>query len=261
MLKKTLSVSIVSFNEEENIGRTLKSIVDIADEIVVVDSNSTDKTREIALSYGAKVFIEDWKGYINQKNSALEKCKGDWILCLDCDEVVTKELKEEIVTAVGVSGIDGYFINRRTVYLNKELKYVWQPDWKLRLVRRSASPRWTGYDPHDSLSIDGQTRRLKGILLHYPYKNVNHHFMKLIKYARTAALSYKEMNKSFKFYHLIFNPVFAFLKQYFLKRGFLDGFRGLIVAFSSFFYVFLKYLFLWEEENKEEKKSNERSKL
>ncbi len=248
MLKTTLSVAVISFNEEDNIERTLKSIVDMADEIVVVDSHSTDKTREIALSYGAKVFIEDWKGYINQKNSALEKCKGDWILCLDCDEVVTEELKDEIIRAIDTTKIDGYFINRRTVYLNKELKYAWQPDWKLRLVRRGASPRWTGYDPHDSLCINGKTGRLKGILLHYPYKDLTHHFMKLIKYARISASSYKEMNRRFRIYNLIFNPIFSFLKQYLFKRGFLDGFRGFIAAFSSFCYVFLKYLFLWEIE-------------
>jgi len=248
MANKTLSVAIVSFNEEENIGRTLKSIADFADEIIVVDSNSTDKTREIAISYGAKVFLEDWKGYVNQKNSALEKCKGDWILCLDCDEVVTEELKSEIIKAIDIPGIDGFFINRRVVYLNKELKHAWQPDLKLRLVRRMAFPRWTGYDPHDSLIINGKTGRLKGILLHYPYKNIDHHFMKLINYARISASSYREMNKKFKLYKLIFNPIFAFLKQYLLKRGFLDGFRGFIVAFSSFCYVFLKYLFLWEKE-------------
>ncbi len=243
-----LSVAIVSFNEEEDIGKTLESIRDIASEIVVVDSHSTDRTREIASSYGARVFEEDWKGYVGQKNSALEKCTQDWILSLDCDEVLTPELKKSIIDAISDPRADGYLINRKTVYLGRPLNYAWQPDWELRLVKKSAKPRWRGYYVHESLQINGKTKKLKGDLLHYSYKDLQDHLTKLVRYSRLAACSYKDIGKRFSFPKLIFHPLAAFMKQFIIKRAFLDGFRGLIVAMSSFFYVFLKYLFLWEIE-------------
>lgn len=248
--KLPLSVSIISFNEEEDLPKTLKSIEDIASEIILVDSHSKDKTREIALEFGAKVFVEDWKGHVAQKNSALSKCTQEWILSLDCDEVVTEELKEEIIHVLRNPSADGYLINRRTVYLGKPLKYTWQPDLKLRLVRRGASPSFIGYDPHDSLKIEGKVERLKGEILHYSYKDIYDHFTKVVNYSRIAATSYRKMGKRFKYVNLFFNPFYAFMKEFFLKKAFLDGIRGLIVASSESYYTFLKYLYLWEEERK-----------
>ena len=178
-----LSVSIISFNEAANIGRTLDSIQPIASEIIVVDSHSTDNTRQIAEKKGAKVFDEDWKGHIRQKKSALEKCSQPWILSLDCDEVVSFELREAIIEAVKEGNRPGYRCNRRTFYLGKLLRYAWQPDWKLRLVRKDADPRWVGYDPHDRLQIAGQNGRLKGDLVHYSYADLRDHLQRLVKYA------------------------------------------------------------------------------
>lgn len=246
--KYPISVAIVSFNEEKDIKKTLESIRDIAAEIIVVDSHSTDRTREIAKDFGAEVFEEDWKGYVGQKNSALQKCTQEWILSLDCDEVVTPELKSSIIDAISNPVADGYLINRKTVYLGRPLNYAWQPDWKLRLVKRGAMPRWGGYDPHDSLEIDGKIEKIRGDLLHYSYKDLHDHLTKLVRYARLSAQSYQKIGRRFSFLKLIFHPLGAFMKQFIIKRGFLDGFRGLIVAFSSFCYVFLKYLFLWEME-------------
>ncbi len=244
--KYPFSVAIISFNEEKDIKKTLESIRDIAAEIIVVDSHSTDRTREIAEALGAKVFEEDWKGYVGQKNSALQKCTQEWILSLDCDEVVTPELKSSIIDAISNPVADGYLINRKTVYLGRPLNYAWQPEWKLRLVRKSSMPQWEGYDVHETLKIKGKTEKLQGYLLHYSYKDLHDHFTKLVKYARLSAQSYQKIGRRFSFLKLVFNPLGAFIKQFIIKRGFLDGFRGLIVAFSSFFYVFLKYLFLWE---------------
>ncbi len=241
-----LSVAIVSFNEEGDIEKTLESIRDIASEIIVVDSHSTDRTREIALSYGAKVFEEDWKGYVGQKNSALEKCTQEWILSLDCDEVITPELKGSIINALNKPEADGYLINRKTVYLGRPLNYAWQPDWKLRLVRRDASPRWGGYAVHEALMVKGKIEKLRGDLLHYSYKDLYDHLNKLVKYAKLSAQSYHKEGKRGGLLKILFHPLGAFLKHLILKRSFLDGFRGLIVAFSSFCYVFFKYLFLWE---------------
>ena len=234
-----LSVSIISFNESANIGRTLDSIKAIASEIVVVDSHSTDNTLEIAEASGAKVFVEDWQGHIRQKNSALQKCTQPWILSLDCDEVVSPELREAIVSAVNEGVRPGYRINRRTFYLGKLLRYAWQPDWKLRLVRKDAGPRWTGYDPHDRLEIDGRCGRLNGDLIHYSYADLKDHIQRLVAYAEITAFSYHQNGKRFHWHHLLINPPAAFLKKFALKRAFLDGSQGFIVSMSSFIYVFL----------------------
>jgi glycosyltransferase involved in cell wall biosynthesis len=245
--KLPLSVAIISFNEEENIGKTLDAVKEIASEIVIIDSHSTDKTVEIAESFGAKVFIENWKGHVAQKNSAIEKCTQQWILSLDCDEVVDKQLLDSIVDAVNNPKADGYRINRQTYYMGKYLKYSWQPDWKLRLVKKECSPKWGGYDPHDVLSIKGSTRKLNdGYLLHYSYKDIYDHYQRMIKYAKVAATSYDKNGRKFSYFSLFTKPAFAFIKKYFIKRGFMDGFEGLAVAVSSFIYVYLKYLFLKE---------------
>jgi len=243
-----LSVSIISFNEAANIGRTLDSIKTIASEIIVVDSHSTDDTRKIALKYGANVYAEDWKGHIRQKNSALEKCTQPWILSLDSDEVVSEALCAAIVAAVRTPGRSGYRINRRTFYLGKLLRYAWQPDWKLRLVRKDADPLWAGYDPHDRLEMAGRSGRLKGDLIHYSYTDLRDHMQRLVTYAEITANSYHKNGKRFQWHNLLINPPAAFLKKYVMKRAFLDGSQGFFVSMSSFVYVFLKYCFLWEIE-------------
>ena len=246
--KLRLSVSLISYNEESDIGRTLSSIEDLASEIIVVDSHSTDKTREIAESYGARVFEEDWKGHIAQKNSALGKCTQEWILFLDCDEVVSDELKKKIIEKVKSPEAEGYMINRKTYYMGRFLKHVWQPDWKLRIVKKSSKPTWEGYDPHDILNINGSIKKLDGDLYHYSYRDIEDHFYKTVKYAKIFAQSQCERGQKFKWYKPLLNPVSAFVKVFFVQRGFLDGYRGLIIAASSFTYTFLKYTFLWELE-------------
>lgn len=246
--KLPISISLISFNEEDNIARTLESIKDFASEIIVLDSHSTDRTREIAKSHNAKVYEEDWKGYVEQKNSALEKCTQKWILALDCDEVVSKELKDSIINAITCPDAEGFYLNRKTYYSDKLLKHVWQPNWKLRIVMKSSNPRWHGYDPHDVLKINGTSKKLKGDLYHYTYKNVEDHFKRTIKYAKLAAQSYYKNGKKFKWYKPLLNPLVGFVKIFILQRGFLDGYHGFIVAASSFIYTFLKYIFLWEIE-------------
>jgi len=249
MEKLPLSAAIVSFNEEGNIGRTLESIKDLAVEIVVVDSHSTDKTREIAKNYDAKIYEEDWRGYIYQKNSALEKCTQRYILSVDCDEVVSSELKESIIEAVENQEADGFYVNRKTYYLGRFLEYTWQPEWRLRLVKKSATPKWVGYDPHGSIHIEGKTKKIKGNLYHYSYKDIEDHFNRTVRYPRQSAEAYYRMGRRFKIYNLTINPLVAFIKIYFIRKGFLDGIRGFSVAGSVTFSTFLKYLYLWEIEN------------
>lgn len=258
MPKLPLSVSIISFNEEENIERTLASIADIASEIIIVDSFSKDRTVEIAKNFGANVFLEEWKGHISQKNSALEKCTQKWILALDCDEVVTSKLKSSVVEAIQKDEKIGYYLNRKTYYLGKLLNCAWRPDWKLRLVRRDCNPRWEGLDPHDTLKASCPTTKLKGVLLHYSYKNLKHHFEKAIYYADLSAQTYQRLGRKFHLHNLLFNPVFSFVKLYFIDFGFLDGIRGLFAGVSAFVSTFLKYAFLWEMELQEKNNGEDR---
>lgn len=245
-----LSVFLISYNEEENIGRTLESIQDIASEIILVDSHSTDRTRDIAKEYGVKIYEEDWKGHIAQKNSALEKCSEEWVFSLDCDEVVSDRLIKSIVEVVKRSESSGYEVNRKTFYMGRFLEYVWQPDWKLRIAKRSLNPKWEGYNPHDILKISGPSTKLNGYIYHYTYKSIEDHFDRTVKYAKIAAQSYHERKRSFRWHKQLFSPLVAFVKVFILQRGFLDGYRGFIVATSSFIYVFLKYVFLWELNKK-----------
>lgn len=246
-MSKSLSISIITFNEEANIGRTIESVARLADEIIVVDSHSSDRTREIAIAMGAKVFDEDWKGHIAQKNSALAKCSCDWVLSIDADEVVSPELLEEIRNALPDGNIDGYYINRKTHYLGRLLEHAWQPDWNLRLVRLGCAPKWDGLDPHDRLEISSKrTKKMRGHIVHYSYTGIAHHFVKTIDYARISAKSYMAKGRKATFANLTINPIYAFLRLYFADGGWRDGTWGLIAAFSSMTGTFLKYAFLWD---------------
>lgn len=252
MARSTLSVAIITYNEEENLSRTLESVCDIASEIIIVDSNSKDRTVEIARSFGAKVYIQEWLGFTKQKNSLIDKCSSDWILFIDADEVPSKELIKslDLLLEEGSENV-AYKLNIRTFYLGKLLKHSWQPDIKLRLVRREACPLWQGDEVHEVLSL-GDTKQyskislINGDITHYSYKNIYHHFEKTIKYAKLQADSYYNRGKKPSLLKLIFNPFFSFIKLYFIHLGFLDGKRGLIAGMSAYIYTFLKYAFLWE---------------
>ena len=249
-MKKKLSVAMICFNEEKRLAKTLEAIKNIADELVIVDNGSTDKTLEIAASFGAKIFHEDWKGHVAQKNSALAKCTCDWILALDADEVVTAELNIEISNAIKNANYVGYSFKRKTYLFGKFLEYAWQPDRKLRLVQKNANPVWKGVDPHDVLTVNGKTKNLANFVEHYSYKNMADHLTKTIKYAQTSAFEYHKSGKKFKLTSLLFNPPFKFFKEYFLKNGFLDGVRGFYAAFGALIYTYIKYFHLWELEQK-----------
>lgn len=246
--KPPLSVALISYNEEENIARALGSVGEIAGEMVVVDSNSTDRTVDIAMDCGARVFNEDWKGFRDQKNSALAKCTSEWILCIDCDEVVSNELRDSISNAMRDKGQSGYYLRRKTYYAGRLLRFSWQPDKKLRLVRRSANPCWKGDLVHEYLSVDGGTGNLAGPLYHYSYRDISAHFQRTVKYARLSAESYVMQGKRFHIHNLLLNPVLKMIRRYFLQLGFLDGVAGLTAAFSTMVFTFLKYVFIWEIE-------------
>jgi glycosyltransferase involved in cell wall biosynthesis len=247
---RSLSVSIISFNEEDNIGKCLEAIQDIATEIIVVDSHSTDRTVEIALHYGATVVSEDWKGFTLQKNSALDKCRCDWILALDCDEVVSPTLKSSIISAVDHGLYEGFWVNRRTYFLGRWINHAWYPDWNLRLIKRGTA-QWQGGDIHECLRTTSHTKQLDGDLYHYSFKNLQDCLAKTVRYATIAANAYHRNGRSIRWHKLILNPLHGFFKHYILKRGFLDGWQGFILSVMNGITIFLKYSLLWEAIQKD----------
>jgi len=243
-----LSVCLISFNEEHSIKRVLESVADIASEIIVVDSHSSDATVSLAQELAATVHSIEWQGFTKQKNTALQFCTQPWILCLDCDEVLTPELKNNIIQTVQHGVHTGYMISRKTHYLGKLLHYAWQPDWNTRLVHRDAQPLWVGNNVHEQLTVNTPVLRLQGYAEHYSYKNLHDHFNKTLLYAQMSAADYHQRGRTFSLLNLLFNPWVAFIKLYVIHQGFRDGIRGLIAGFSTFVYTTLKYFYLWEKK-------------
>lgn len=250
MKRSTLSVAFIAFNEEDRIGEAIASIKDIADEIIVVDSCSTDKTVTVAKQLGAKVITHAWKGFVAQKNYLFSQCSCDYILNLDCDEIITKDLADEIQKTLSSPQFAGYTINRKTRYFGKLLRYSWQPDLCLRLVSRASNPIWQGKYVHESLKINGFIGKLDNYMEHNSFRSLSDQYLKTVKYAQLAAKQNLENGKRFSWGKLIFSPWVYFIKQYFIKRGFLDGYRGLLVAISGFIYGLLKYQFMLEDRIK-----------
>lgn len=243
-----LSVAVITLNEEVNLPRCLGSIRDLAAELVIVDSGSTDRTQEISRQMGALFIAQPWLGFTRQKNFALERCSQPWALCLDADEAVSPELAEAIRRAfASPPSVNGFELNRRTSYLGKWIWHAWYPEWCLRLVRREAA-RWAGADPHPSLSVTGATAKLSGDLLHYSYGDLQEHLERTLRYARTSADTMALAGRRCCWYHLVISPWFALGKRLILKQGFRDGWRGWIIAYSSFLAVFAKYAFLAEQQ-------------
>lgn len=244
-----LSVAIITLNEERNLPRCLDSVKDIAAEIVVVDSGSTDRTVEIAQGYGAKVVHNPWPGHVKQKNFALERCTHEWALSLDADEALSDELRQALVRLYErpEAMADGYLLNRRNNYLGQWIRHAWYPEWRVRLVRRGKA-RWAGRDPHDRLDVQGRVERLTGgDFLHWSYRDLEHHLQTTVKYARIGAQAYLEQGKGFRWHKFLFSPAARFLKTLILKQAWRDGWRGVLISYTSAFSVFAKYAFLLEE--------------
>jgi glycosyltransferase involved in cell wall biosynthesis len=241
-----ISATIICLNEERNIQRCLESL-SFADEIIVVDSGSRDRTVEICRRYTDHVMYHPWPGHVEQKNYALDQAQYDWILSLDADEVVSPQLKESILNALqnDHGKYDGYRVNRHVYYLGRWINHCWYPEYKIRLFRKSKG-RWTGRNPHDTVSLRGTYRDLKGDLEHYTYRNISQHLQTIDSFSSIGAREAFERGRATHLSNLIFNPLFRFFKLYFLKRGFLDGVPGFIIAVLGSYYCFLKYAKLWE---------------
>ncbi|MDF1573704.1 MAG: glycosyltransferase [Bacteroidales bacterium] len=250
-----LSAVIISHNEEKNIGRCLESLKDLADEIVVVDSYSSDRTGEICKSFGA-VFIQHiFHGHIEQKNWAIQQASSPYILSLDADECLSEALARSIAAVKKDWVYDGYYFNRLTNYCGKWIRHTsWYPSPKLRLWD-SRKGSWGGVNPHDKFILDkGATKKhLKGEILHYSYYNLSEHISQINAFSTIAANSYFQQGKRSRFWDILVRPMSRFLKDYLLRLGILDGYYGLQISVNSAHAVFLKYvkLRILHQEQKE----------
>lgn len=245
--RANLSACIVAFNEADRIAACLASLT-FCDEVVVVDSHSTDATRAIAAANGARVIERDWPGYRAQKQFALEACAHDWVLCLDADEVVSDTLRGEIETlrAGGFAGnAAGYSMPRCTEYFGRMIRRGgWYPDRKLRLVDRRRG-RWSGREIHEKMTADGPVQKLAGELEHYSYRDLADQLVRLERYAELMARAMHAEGRRARWWNLCLSPLWRGFRDLVLKRGLLDGWRGFAIASIEMNYVRQKFLKLW----------------
>jgi len=246
-----LSLSIVSRNEEANIGRCLASASGLAAEIVVVDSGSTDRTCEIVEGFGGRVVHQSWLGYRDQKNVALSHCVQPWVLALDCDEELSPELRASIEAFFTDGSADKYAgaeCNRKVWFMGRWIMHGdWYPDRKLRLFLREKS-RWAGSPEHDYIELEGRTLRLKGDLHHFSFPSVNRYIEKINVFADIFLERQKAAGKKWSLATNLFRPWWRFFRSYFIRRGFLDGFPGFWIAVSIAFSAFVRYSRKYEDE-------------
>ena len=244
--RPSLSACIIARDEEDRLPACLDSL-GFCDEVLVVDSHSRDRTREVAAARGARVVQRDWPGHVAQKEFAIREARHDWVLCVDADERVSPELAAEIagLRDAGFAGCAGYFVPRLSSYLGRPIRHgTWYPDWKLRLFDRRRG-RWGGRDPHDRVLVEGPTRRLAGHLLHDPYRSLDDHLATIDRYTTVMAEQLHADGRRARVLDLALRPPLRFLGFYVWRLGFLDGWRGLLLAHLAAHYVWQKYAKLW----------------
>jgi glycosyltransferase involved in cell wall biosynthesis len=241
-----ISACIISFNEEKKIEDCLKSLQPVVDEIVVVDSLSSDRTREIAGNYTDKIYEQEFLGHIEQKNLAVDKASHEWVLSLDCDERLSEELQQSILAVKSkLDSADAYCMSRKTFYVYRWLNHCWYPDIKTRLFNRNSS-RWGGTNPHDHIETQGSNIvRLDGDIYHYSFDSISDHLQTIDKFTEIGADELIRKNKRFNMFSPLTHATWLFIKLYIIKRGFLDGFAGLTVSILSYMHVYIKYSKAW----------------
>jgi len=257
-MSATLSITIITLNEEANIRRTLKS-VQWADEIIVLDSGSTDRTVAICREFTDRVYHQDWLGFSGQKNAAIDRATGEWILSLDADEPVESALAEEIRTIISSSNsYDGYRIPRKTFFLGKWIRHGgWYPDDNLRLFRKGKG-RFEERAVHEAVKVTGTVGRTKHAIEHYAYPDLASYMSSINKYSSLAVTEMSQRGiTTFKagWINILLRPVFTFIYKYLLRLGFLDGKQGLVLNMFHAYYVFAKYAKAWEHNNRGHKVS------
>lgn len=238
-----LSGVIITFNEADNIERCLKSLTDVVDEIIVVDSYSTDNTKDICKKFDVTLIEQEFLGYIEQKNFALQQASNDYILSLDGDESLSETLQKSIIELKTNWNFDGYYCNRFNNFCGQWIKYSdWYPNRKLRVFDRKKG-QWAGINPHDNFQLvpNTKTSRLKGDILHNTYQSYSEFNQKTEYFSTIAAKAYYDKGQTASFWKVIWNPTWAFFKAYFLRLGFLDGFNGFVICAQTANITFLKY--------------------
>jgi glycosyltransferase involved in cell wall biosynthesis len=247
--RPAVSAIVVCFNEEENIGACLESLA-WCDEIIVVDSFSTDRTVEICRRYTERVIQRAWAGYRDQKAFAHSQATKEWVLLVDADERVTPELREEIGRALARHQNDcsAYALPRLVFFLNRWWRRGgWYPDYDVRLFRRERAT-WGGSDPHEKILVDGKIRRLRNPLHHFTYRDIEDHLERINRFTSISAREQRKSGQRWRLADALLRPAARFFRSYFLKRGFMEGFAGFYVAVTAAVYVFLKYAKLWQLE-------------
>lgn len=243
-----ISIVIITFNEENNIERCLKSVQEIADEVIIVDSYSTDKTKDIISKYNVKFFEQKFLGHIEQKNFAMEKSSFNYVLSLDADESLDNDLIEEIKKIKQNCLFDAYSFNRLTNYCGKWIKHSgWYPDKKLRLWNKNKG-KWGGVNPHDQVIMNNNStiKHINKNILHYSFYTIEQHIEQINKFSKIKAEALFKKGKKSNFVKIIFKPIFYFFKSYIIKLGFLDGFYGLVVCVNSTHAKFLIQVKLYQ---------------
>ena len=237
-----VSACIISFNEEKKIEDCLKSLIGIVDEIIVVDSCSTDKTLEIAYRYTDKIYTQEFLGHIEQKNLAVSKASHDWVLSLDCDERLSDTLKDTIINLLpNIEQYDAYKMARKTYYVYRWLNHCWYPDMKIRLFNRNKA-KWGGVNPHDKVEVDGENfQTIKGDILHYSFDSISAHIQTLDKFTEIGAQEIIKRGKRVNLLSPFTHALWTFVRMYIIRRGFLDGLAGLVASVLSFMHVYVKY--------------------
>ena len=243
-----LSVTVITRNEAADIGAALTSVA-WADEIVVVDSGSTDDTTAIARQYTDRIIVREWPGYIAQKNHAASIASHDWILSLDADERVTPELATEIQTTMaGDPACSAFRIPRVTWHLGRWIRTTdWYPDYQTRLYDRRAA-EWTGKYVHEAVTVRGRVGRLSSDLQHYAYRDIADHLETIDRYTTYAAAQMHEGGRRAGLGQIVGHPPLAFLRNYLAHGGIRDGIPGFIISAMNSYYVFLKFAKLWERQ-------------
>lgn len=253
-----LSVYMITYNNGVTIERALQSVADWADEVIVVDSYSTDGAQDIIPRYTEKLYQFETKDLREKYQYAHDQCINPWILFIDADEWLMDDIKKEISTIIrGTPSCDGYIASRRNMYLGREIKHGgWYPDREIRLYRREKG-RWEG-GLHAKVTVDGTVGTLKHFYMHTPYADIAHQIRTIDRYSEAFAEDLRSSGRRFHLVNLITRPVYRFFRDYILKRGFLDGTPGFIIVVSTMYYVFMKYAKLWEIEMKEKKQFRNR---
>jgi glycosyltransferase involved in cell wall biosynthesis len=244
MNPRDVSVIITCKNEALNIARCLESVRGFGDTIVV-DSFSTDETAQIVRRYPVTLYLRPYRSAARQKNWALDRVHSEWVLILDADEAVTPQLRGEI-ESIGANGTDGYWIRRRSEFLGRMIVGCgWQRDKVLRLFRVDRG-RYDDVEVHEEIALDGRERILRHPLMHYPYRDVDHHMVKIDEYSTRGAKDYIRRGGRLTIVNMIVRPPLRFLRMYLFQRGFMDGKQGMLLCLLASYSVFLKYAKAWE---------------